>query len=142
VARRDKAFRRQTQMRKIREYFYGHTGTCELSPFSLVVSFDDVKIFRIGEGKWFWKIDLFTMITCFVEHLVPSSALPLGADRKMSGTRLVPIEAGDILLHSILAIVDATPRGAQNADATEGTSEGPEEEETLVFASVLGFIYV
>ncbi|RKP04708.1 Pre-mRNA cleavage complex II protein Clp1-domain-containing protein [Thamnocephalis sphaerospora] len=127
VARRDKSFRRQSQVRKIREYFYGHPGNCELSPFSLVVGFGDVNIFRVGE-----------------EHLVPSSALPLGADRKAGGTRLVAIEAGDILLHSILAIVDAAPRSASTAGAGDSTNESQtqDEEDFLVLANVLGFVYV
>ncbi|RKP26183.1 hypothetical protein SYNPS1DRAFT_21999 [Syncephalis pseudoplumigaleata] len=50
VARRDKPFLRQSQMRRIREYFYGHPGQCELSPFSLVISFNDVKIYRVREA--------------------------------------------------------------------------------------------
>ncbi|KAI9598679.1 Pre-mRNA cleavage complex II protein Clp1-domain-containing protein [Syncephalis fuscata] len=140
VARRDKSFLRQSQMRRIREYFYGHPGQCELSPFSLVISFNDVRIYRVGE-----------------ENVVPSSALPLGADRKSSSERLVPIEAGDILLHSILAIVDATgcapivaPDSSDGTTATTDTSttaitihtHHPEEEEKLVMASVLGFVYV
>ncbi|KAI8049971.1 Pre-mRNA cleavage complex II protein Clp1-domain-containing protein [Syncephalis plumigaleata] len=128
VARRDKPFLRQSQMRRIREYFYGHPGQCELSPFSLVINFNDVKIYRVGE-----------------ENVVPSSALPLGVDRISSSERLIPIEAGDILLHSILAIVDATASAVAAAVSdtpTATTSATSEEEEKLGTASVLGFVYV
>jgi hypothetical protein len=94
------------------------------------------------------------MLTTILENVVPSSALPLGANRISSSERLVPIEASDILLHSILAIVDATgctpltanahadhtaAASSDNPTVTSGTSE---EEEKLGTASVLGFVYV
>ena len=50
VVDRDNAFRRQLQMRKIREYFYG-TPKCELSPYSTIVNFHDFSVYRVGVGR-------------------------------------------------------------------------------------------
>ncbi|KAG5461112.1 MAG: hypothetical protein BJ554DRAFT_6745 [Olpidium bornovanus] len=59
-----------------------------------------------------------------VRSLAPSSALPLGEDRKVDETQVVRVDSMDVLVHSILAVVDA---------------EGPEE---LTKKPALGFIYV
>ncbi|CAJ0847956.1 3522_t:CDS:10, partial [Entrophospora sp. SA101] len=81
-----KGFRRQVQMRKIREYFYG-LPKVELSPCSTLINLNDVTIFRVGVGS-----------------LAPPSALPIGFDRRVSETQLVKVEPDDTLRHSILAI--------------------------------------
>jgi len=108
VVDRDNAFRRQLQMRKIREYFYG-TPKCELSPYSTIINFHDFSIYRVGVGS-----------------LAPSSALPIGIDRKVSETQLVKVEPDDSLSHSIAAI-----------SASETS-----DEVQLLEANILGFIYV
>ncbi|KAG0224804.1 Cleavage polyadenylation factor subunit clp1 [Actinomortierella wolfii] len=114
VVERDAAFRRQTQNQKIREYFYG-TAKSELAPFSTMVHFHDVEILRVGEGS-----------------LAPSSALPIGEDRKVSETHIVQVEASDLLLHSVLAV--------SNANQTKFESDKDEQE--LLEASLAGFVYV
>jgi polyribonucleotide 5'-hydroxyl-kinase len=58
--------------------------------------------------------------------LAPSSALPIGIDRKVSETQLVKVEPDDTLLHSILAI----------------SSANNSEEHSLLVSTVVGFIYV
>jgi len=59
--------------------------------------------------------------------LAPSSALPIGIDRKVSETQLVKVEPDDnTLLHSILAI----------------SSANNPEEHSLLESSIIGFVYV
>jgi len=66
--------------------------------------------------------------------LAPSSALPLGMERKLSDTSVVKIDAGEILLHSILAVVNAT-------DIPPPPT--PDDEARLILeANVAGFIHV
>ncbi|KAI0231954.1 Cleavage polyadenylation factor subunit clp1 [Massospora cicadina] len=59
VVNRDPALMRHLQMKSIREYFYGCPGH-DLSPSPNLVKFEDVSIFKVGEGV-----------------LAPSSALPV-----------------------------------------------------------------
>ena len=67
------AFKRQETMAAIKHYFYGFKN--EYSPFMVICSFNDLHIRRIGEGP-----------------LAPSSALPMGATRKVDETRIVKVE--------------------------------------------------
>ncbi|KAG0039779.1 Cleavage polyadenylation factor subunit clp1 [Podila clonocystis] len=108
VVERDSAFRRQTQNQKIREYFYGTTKS-ELAPYSTMINYHDVDILRVGEGS-----------------LAPSSALPIGEDRKVSETHVVKVEPGEHLLHSVLAV--------SNADKMA--------EPEILETNLAGFIYV
>ncbi|KAF9971323.1 Cleavage polyadenylation factor subunit clp1 [Actinomortierella ambigua] len=114
VVERDAVFRRQTQNQKIREYFYG-TAKSELAPFSTMVHFHDVEILRVGEGS-----------------LAPTSALPIGEDRKVSETHVVQVEASDLLLHSVLAV--------SNANHTK--LETDKDEREVLESSLAGFVYV
>ncbi|KAG0346778.1 Cleavage polyadenylation factor subunit clp1 [Podila humilis] len=118
VVERDHAFRRQTQNQKIREYFYG-TSKSELAPYSTMINYHDIEILRVGEGS-----------------LAPSSALPIGEDRKVSETHVVKVDPGDHLLHSVLAV--------SNAECKSSTATGPTEAESLEIleANLAGFIYV
>lgn len=105
------------QMLKVRDYFYGtqHTqlGRGELNPYSLIIPYLDVEIRKIGQ-----------------ELIAPSSALPLGTDIKVDETKMVKIDAGNILLHSVLAVSNAV-------------CENEEDESDLVLkSSVAGFIYM
>ncbi|CAM0142016.1 Cleavage polyadenylation factor subunit clp1 [Umbelopsis sp. WA50703] len=109
VVERDNQFRTQLQRSKIQEYFYG-TAKYELSPYSTLTNFSDVSIWRVGESS-----------------LAPTSALPIGMDRQMSETQLVKIDNADILLHSILAVL--------NADEKDTESNALE-------SNVAGFIYI
>ncbi|CAG8509142.1 1408_t:CDS:10 [Ambispora gerdemannii] len=108
VVNRDKMFRRQSQMRKIQEYFYG-TSKVGLQPFNASIDFHSLSIYRVGFGS-----------------LAPSSALPIGIDRKVSETQLVRVEPDETLRHSILALI---------------TTDSPEEP-ALLEANVSGFLYV
>ncbi|CAG8489886.1 2045_t:CDS:10, partial [Ambispora leptoticha] len=108
VVNRDKTFRRQSQMRKIQEYFYG-TSKIGLQPFNASIDFHSLSIYRVGFGS-----------------LAPSSALPIGIDRKVSETQLVRVEPDETLRHSILALITA-----DSAD-----------EPALLEANVAGFLYV
>ncbi|KAF9163443.1 hypothetical protein BGX21_008628 [Mortierella sp. AD011] len=110
VVERDSSFRRQTQNHKIREYFYGTTKN-ELAPYSTMINYHDVEILRVGEGS-----------------LAPSSALPIGEDRKVSETHVVKVDPSEhILLHSVLAV--------SNADKMKS-------EEEILETNLAGFIYV
>jgi polyribonucleotide 5'-hydroxyl-kinase len=108
VVERDTAFRRQTQNQKIREYFYG-TSKSELAPYSTMINFHDIEILRVGEGS-----------------LAPSSALPIGEDRKVSETHVVNVEPSENLLHSVLAVSNADKR----------------VEPDILETNLAGFIYV
>ncbi|CAO3627356.1 unnamed protein product [Cunninghamella blakesleeana] len=88
VVERDRQFKTQLQRAKIQEYFYG-TPKCELSPYSMLVGFGDINVWRVGET------------------FAPSSALPLGAEKQNSETDVVKVESYDMCLHSIMAILDA-----------------------------------
>ncbi|KAG0325485.1 Cleavage polyadenylation factor subunit clp1 [Dissophora globulifera] len=108
VVERDNAFRRHTQNQKIREYFYG-TSKSELAPYSTNIGYHEVEILRVGEGT-----------------LAPSSALPIGEDRKVSETQVVKVEPGEHLLHSVLAV--------SNADRMV--------ESEILETNLAGFVYI
>lgn len=88
VVERDRQYLTQLQRNKIHEYFYG-TPKGDLSPYSMLVNFSDVTIWRAGEA------------------LAPSSALPLGMDSAVTETQLVKVDSYEMCLHSILAILSA-----------------------------------
>lgn len=90
VVERDRQFKTELQRSKIHEYFYG-TLKCELSPYSMLVNFDDVTIWRVGEA------------------IAPSSALPLGMDSTATETQVIKVETHEMCLHSIMAILNADP---------------------------------
>ena len=85
VVTRSQAYRRDYRSKRIRDYFYGASN--QLCPYALTVNFQDVSVFKFGEGP-----------------IAPSSALPIGADRKVDETRPVKMNPGGHLLHSILAV--------------------------------------
>ncbi|CAG8470741.1 5289_t:CDS:10 [Acaulospora colombiana] len=58
--------------------------------------------------------------------LAPSSALPIGIDRKVSETQLVKVEPDDLIRHSILAL----------------TSSNSADEHELLETNIIGFIRV
>ncbi|OAD70147.1 hypothetical protein PHYBLDRAFT_126526 [Phycomyces blakesleeanus NRRL 1555(-)] len=88
VVERDRQFKSQLQRSKIQEYFYG-TPKYELSPYSMLVNFSDISIWRVGEA------------------MAPSSALPIGMDSTENETRMVKVENLDMCLHSIMAVLSA-----------------------------------
>ncbi|GAA5899735.1 cleavage polyadenylation factor subunit CLP1 [Sporobolomyces salmoneus] len=108
------------QSSQIRSYFYGGPALTQgvLSPFSIIVKFDDVRICRVGEAAG--------------AH-APSSALPLGATRLTRDTELVPIDlAGPRAASEILNRILAVPQA----------EEGDEGEEKVVKGPVGGFVWV
>lgn len=58
--------------------------------------------------------------------LAPSSALPVGMDRKVNETMLAKVELGEHLLHAVLAVCSADSQ----------------DETTLLRANVHGFVYM
>jgi len=114
VVNRDSSYRRILQSYKIKEYFYG-THKCELAPYSVIVSFSDIFIRTIEQG------------------IAPSSALPIGMERKVQETRLVHVEPTEDLVNSILALT--------NVDVKESEDAG-EEEDILIGTRLLGFVHV
>ncbi|KAI8076436.1 Pre-mRNA cleavage complex II protein Clp1-domain-containing protein [Gilbertella persicaria] len=87
VVERDRQFKTRLQRTKIHEYFYG-SPKCELSPYSMLVNYDDIKIWRVGDV------------------IAPSSALPLGMDSSSDETQVVRVDNYDMCLHSILAMLN------------------------------------
>lgn len=105
VVTRDPNFRRQTRVDKIREYFYGPSG--DLSPHSTLIDFADISIYRIGGGP-----------------RAPSSALPIGAERTITPTKLVEVQPSQEIVHSIIGVSHAkTP-------------------EALLETNLAGFLYI
>jgi hypothetical protein len=78
----------QTRVDKIREYFYGPSG--DLSPHSTLIDFADISIYRIGGGP-----------------RAPSSALPIGAERTITPTKLVEVQPSQEIVHSIIGVSHA-----------------------------------
>ncbi|GAA5878021.1 hypothetical protein JCM1840_001719 [Sporobolomyces johnsonii] len=108
------------QSSQIRSYFYGGPALTQgvLSPFSIIVKFEDVRICRVGEAAG--------------SH-APSSALPLGATRLTRDTELVPVDltgprAASEVINRLLAVPQA--------------EEGDEGEEKVVKGPVGGFVWV
>lgn len=80
-------------------------------------------IYKIGEGfsPHFVLLILNDLVT-----LAPSSALPIGADRRVTETNLMEIKPSDAILHSVLAVMDTSVKELDKLDSH----------------FVLGFIYV
>lgn len=95
VVERDRQFKIRLQRTKIHEYFYG-TPKCELSPYSMLINYDDIKIWRVGDV------------------IAPSSALPLGMDSSSNETQLVKVDNYDMCLHSVLAILNIDQTEPEN----------------------------
>ncbi|KAI9473421.1 MAG: Pre-mRNA cleavage complex II protein Clp1-domain-containing protein [Benjaminiella poitrasii] len=87
VVERDRQFKTLSQRAKIHEYFYG-IPKLELAPYSMLVHYDDIKVWRVGDV------------------IAPSSALPLGMEGSSNETQVVKVDNYDMCLHSILAILN------------------------------------
>ncbi|RUS16866.1 Molybdopterin guanine dinucleotide synthesis protein B-domain-containing protein [Endogone sp. FLAS-F59071] len=136
VVERDAVFRRQLQMNKIHEYFYG-TPKCDLSPYNTIFdsdlhfprflhSYPRLITYALKHAYPRSRSNQ-TLSSPITGSLAPSSALPLGMDRAVSETQLVKVDAGDILLHSVLAVSNA---------------ETAEDEAGLIETNLAGFIYM
>lgn len=127
VVSRNKDERRKAHLQRTKEYFYG-TLKNDLTPFSQTVSFSDVIVRRVMEGS-----------------VAPSSTLPIGMEANAHEIKFVKVEAGDILLHSVLAVSYTPLAGAVDPKDPLGAPKvyTPEEEaETLLGTNICGFIYV
>lgn len=89
IVDKDAAFRRALQHAQFRSYFYGSQQ--EFHPFSLSLQAENVTIFRVGDAS----------------SLAPSSALPLGATRKIDSSRLTKVTglSPAQLLYSVLGVL-------------------------------------
>lgn len=115
VVSKDAAFRRAALSKAFKSYFYGPRA--EFHPFSLTLPLANLTIYRVADAS----------------TLAPSSALPLGATRKIDSsklTRVTEINASQ-LLYSILACV-RTPTPEYQG----------EEFEDALMAPVAGFLHV
>ncbi len=89
IVDKDASYRRSLQHFQFRSYFYGPQQ--EFHPFSLTISAANVIIFRVGDAS----------------SLAPSSALPLGATRKIDSSRLTKVSelSPAQLLYSVLGVL-------------------------------------
>ncbi|WAQ87922.1 hypothetical protein PtA15_9A46 [Puccinia triticina] len=119
----DITYRRRLESNQIRSYFYGGPALSQgqLSPFTIVVKFEDLTIYRIGD-----------------EAIVPSSALPIGATRSVKPTTLTKVDPENPrsmsnILNLVLSIPQADWDGADpESDAAFEACSGPS----------LGFIHL
>lgn len=116
VVAKDTSFRRANQSKSFKSYFYGPRA--EFHPFSLTVPFGNLTIYRVADAT----------------ALAPSSALPLGATRKIDSSKLTKVTdlVPSQLLYSILAVVLTPP----------GSDPEMEEFEDALVAPVAGFLHV
>ncbi|EGG05280.1 uncharacterized protein MELLADRAFT_88142 [Melampsora larici-populina 98AG31] len=118
----DLLYQRRLQSSQIRSYFYGGPALSQgqLSPFTIVVKFEDLMIYRVGE-----------------DALVPSSALPIGAIRTLKSTSLLRIDPDEPRTGSLLHMVLAIPQ-------SEWDGIDPETDEATEAATgpVLGFVHL
>ena len=115
VVTKDSTFRRAVQAKSFKSYFYGPRD--EFHPFSLSVSLSNVVIYRVADAT----------------ALAPSSALPLGATRRIDSSKLTRVTelVPSQLLYSILAVV-----------RTPGNEFDSDEFEEALTAPVAGFLHV
>eukprot|EP00181_Compsopogon_caeruleus_P002504 CAMPEP_0184686526 /NCGR_PEP_ID=MMETSP0312-20130426/22801_1 /TAXON_ID=31354 /ORGANISM="Compsopogon coeruleus, Strain SAG 36.94" /LENGTH=487 /DNA_ID=CAMNT_0027141693 /DNA_START=25 /DNA_END=1485 /DNA_ORIENTATION=- len=99
VVSRDSRSRRADDRRACHQYFYGGgTMRDQLTPFNIVVGFDDIILVRVIPGP-----------------KLPPSALPVGAKPSLhSGPRVVRVPISQDLVHSLLGVFpkDATEESA------------------------------
>ena len=89
VVSRDDRTRLQMQALKIKHYFYGPEN--RLSPFSMVVNFDEITVLAVG-GK---------------NVAAPLSALPVGSESSIDLTKPQVVKEFPILLNKVLAVSQA-----------------------------------
>ncbi|KAJ3339990.1 hypothetical protein HDU93_007539 [Gonapodya sp. JEL0774] len=121
VVSRDAKYRKQSDHRAVREYFYG-TRRSEISAYSTPVVFGEVNVRRVGE--------------------IPAY-LTLGSDSHLSQTRMVRVDPGDVLLNSVLALtnVEAPMPGSGGAEGKAETKDA-DDEARVAMGKVEGFVVV
>ena len=73
--------------------------------------------------------------------IAPSSTLPIGMEANPNEIKFVKVEAGDILLHSVLA-VSYTPLAGSDPTGAQKLYTPEEEAEALLATNICGFVYV
>ncbi|CAH7685395.1 hypothetical protein PPACK8108_LOCUS19910 [Phakopsora pachyrhizi] len=134
----DLNYRKRLESNQIRSYFYGGPSLSQgqLSPFTIVVKFDDLSIFRIGG-----------------DAQVPSSALPLGATSSLKPTSLIRIDlsvnenspnttaattaANKIQLNNLINLILCIPQS--DWDGVDVDSEAADQAST---GPSLGFVHL
>ncbi|KAF9506638.1 hypothetical protein BS47DRAFT_1378074 [Hydnum rufescens UP504] len=141
----DHAYRERLHAHQLRTYFYGTplflpknmteasanlggeaSTELTLSPYSSVLGFDDILIYRIGG-----------------ESLAPSSALPIGAAPIISETKPVRVDPaipGSGLMNSLLAVL--TPIPPRAASIGSGATMPEPSDEEILHRDVAGFLLV
>ncbi|TIA72864.1 hypothetical protein E3P92_01973 [Wallemia ichthyophaga] len=128
----DDAYRSRIQAAQIKSFFYGNMSNIsdeQLSPQSMTIKIDNLKVFKITEDK-----------------VAPSSALPIGASRVLENTQLerVNFESSSQLLtlvHSLLYLVKwPDSNNVLNKHAKE--FEGDIDSKDLIRADLVGFLIV
>lgn len=106
VVSKDTAYRKYSHSRQFRNYFYGTRG--ELTPFSYSLPTDSLRVFRVGQEA----------------TMAPSSALPLGATRRVDESKAVRVETFDqaSLLYSVVAVCHSAT--SDSDDPLEGCIAG------------------
>jgi polyribonucleotide 5'-hydroxyl-kinase len=109
-----------------------------LSPYSSVVGFNDISIYRIGGGQSLFRrqrsLDEL-LKNCVIESMAPSSALPIGAARVITALqpmKVDPSQAGSGILNALLALLSPLPPGTNISDVGEG----------LIDVDVAGYLLV
>lgn len=107
-----------------------------LAPLSSIVGFNDLSIWRIGEGEWaryagcgMTSPDIQLVSS---ETMAPTSALPIGATRvvsEMQPLRVDPGQPGSGLYNAVLAII-----------APPNPDEAERYDEEILDLNVTGFI--
>lgn len=128
----DDAYRSRVQTGQIKSFFYGNVSNPsdeQLSPQSMTIKIDNLKVFKITEDK-----------------VAPTSALPIGASRVLENTQLerVNFESSSQLLtlvHSLLYLVKwPDVNDVLNKHAKEYEGDLPSKD--LIRADLVGFLIV
>lgn len=107
-----------------------------LSPSSSIIGFDDLTIYRIGEGIFTGNFprEQGLSLRYSAETMAPSSALPIGATRtvsEMQPVRVDPSSPGSGLLNAVLALL-----------APPHQDEAERYDEEVLDLHVVGFLAV
>lgn len=126
-----------------------------LAPYSSIIRFDDLTIYRVGGGACALTnsqaIYINLSYRIIVETMAPSSALPIGSAPIISETKPVkidPSQPGSGLLNSLLAILTPIPEKQALSAIVEDEKEKPStgagavSDEDILARDVAGFVVV
>lgn len=132
----DVAYHRRRRDRQLRSYFYGGPALSlgALSPHKVQIRFDDLKLYRVGEGA---SSLLAIVLTDRAEFHAPSSALPIGATRNTSETQLVEIDPRlSSSMSELLNAIAAIPQVSDDVDIET------DEDHLIITSPILGFVHM